>query len=155
MNQHHFKIELNWTLKQKPNDFVGKFYTKNHIVNFSDKSSLELSAAKGFKGDPSLYKPEDLLLSSLASCHMMSYLYCCSIEKIEVLSYTDQAQAVLETFADGSGKITKVILNPIIKIANIEHKQRALDLHKKANQLCFIANSCNFEVLHNPIISDI
>jgi organic hydroperoxide reductase OsmC/OhrA len=40
-----------------------------------------------------LYNPEDMLLSSVVSCHMMSYLYVCEQNGIEVLSYTDSAEA--------------------------------------------------------------
>ena len=48
-----------------------------------------------------------------------------------------------------NGKIVKVVLNPLITITNADQVELALSLHKKANQLCFIANSCNFKVEHN------
>jgi organic hydroperoxide reductase OsmC/OhrA len=109
---------------------------------------LNVSAAKAFKGDPELYNPEDLLLSSLVSCHMMSYLYVCAQNGIEVLEYSDHAEATLEVAADGSGRFVEVLLKPTVKISNSDKIELALELHKKANQLCFIANSCNFPVLH-------
>ncbi|UYW02603.1 OsmC family protein [Flavobacterium agricola] len=117
-------------------------------MSIAFKPDLHVSAAKAFKGDATLHNPEDLLLSSLASCHFMSYLYCCEQHNIEVVSYSDQAEAILEVHPDGSGQITQAILRPKVLIANASQKQLALDLHQKANQLCFIANSCNFEVVH-------
>lgn len=144
--KHLFKAVLNWTSKKEVSSL--KIYSKNHQVKIEGKPILEVSAAKAFKGDPELYNPEDLLLSSLVSCHMMSYLYVCSQNGIEVLEYSDNAEAALEVNPDGSGRFVEVKLFPKVKISNPDQIELALNLHFKANQLCFIANSCNFPVLH-------
>jgi organic hydroperoxide reductase OsmC/OhrA len=81
---------------------------------------------------------------------MMSYLYVCSQNGIDVVSYTDEAEATLEVLEDGSGRFIAINLNPKVHITNKEKIEEALSLHKKANQLCFIANSCNFTILHFP-----
>ncbi|MBS7255086.1 OsmC family protein [Flavobacterium branchiicola] len=147
--KHLFKAQLNWTSKQNAADSSKRFYSKTHQIKIEGKPVLDISAAKGFKGDPELYNPEDLLLSSLVSCHMMSYLYVCSQNGIEVINYSDNAEATLEVNEDGSGRIIEVCLNPKVTIVNPDKVELALELHFKANQLCFIANSCNFPVLHN------
>jgi len=146
--KHLFKAELNWTSTKKEEETTSKFYSKSHQIKIEGKPVLDISAAKAFKGDPELYNPEDLLLSSLVSCHMMSYLYVCSQNGIEVLEYSDNAEATLEVSPDGSGRFTEVRLKPKVKISNPDQIELALNLHFKANQLCFIANSCNFPVLH-------
>lgn len=146
--KHIFKAEANWTSKQKLADSSKRFYTKSHQIQVEGKPILDVSAAKAFKGDPELYNPEDLLLSSLVSCHMMSYLYVCSQNGIEVLEYSDNAEATLEVNPDGSGRFVEARLYPKVKISNSDQIELALELHHKANQLCFIANSCNFPVLH-------
>lgn len=147
--KHLFKAELNWTSNKKQEEATSKLYSKSHQIKIEGKPVLDVSAAKAFKGDPELYNPEDLLLSSLVSCHMMSYLYVCSQNGIEVLEYSDNAEATLEVLPNGSGRFTEVRLNPKVKISNPDKIELALNLHFKANQLCFIANSCNFPVLHN------
>jgi organic hydroperoxide reductase OsmC/OhrA len=146
--KHLFKAVLNWKSNQIQEDSRKRFYSKTHQIKIEGKPVLDISAAKAFKGDPSLYNPEDLLLSSLVSCHMMSYLYVCSQNGIEVLEYSDNAEATLEVSPDGSGRITVVRLNPKVKISNQDKIDLAIELHTKANQLCFIANSCNFPVFH-------
>ena len=146
--KHLFKEELNWTSSKNQENLTKKFYSKSHQIKIEGKPVLNVSAAKAFKGDPKLYNPEDLLLSSLVSCHMMSYLYVCSQNGIEVLEYSDNAEATLEVSADGSGRFVEVRLNPKVKISNQDKIDLAIELHTKANQLCFIANSCNFPVLH-------
>ena len=148
-SKHLFKAAINWTSNQNQEQSVKKFYSKSHQIKIEGKPVLNVSAAKAFKGDPELYNPEDLLLSSLVSCHMMSYLYVCSQNGIEVLEYSDNAEGILEVAPDGSGRFTEVRLYPKVKIANPNKIQEALELHTQANQLCFIANSCNFTVLHN------
>lgn len=145
---HLFKATLNWTSNKSQEETISKIYSKSHQIKIEGKPVLDVSAAKAFKGDPSLYNPEDLLLSSLVSCHMMSYLYVCSQNGIEVLEYSDNAEAILEVSPDGSGRFTEVRLKPKIKISNPDKTELALELHTKANQLCFIANSCNFPVSH-------
>lgn len=147
--KHLFKATANWISNQNPLDSTKRFYSKSHKISIEGKPVLNVSAAKAFKGDPELYNPEDLLLSSLVSCHMMSYLYVCSQNGIEVLNYSDNAEATLEVNPDGSGRFTEVRLNPKVVIGNSDQIELALELHTKANQLCFIANSCNFPVLHH------
>lgn len=146
--KHLFKTQLNWISKKNEIESTKRFYSKTHQIKIEGKPVLDISAAKAFKGDPELYNPEDLLLSSLVSCHMMSYLYVCSQNGIEVLEYTDNAEGILEVNPDGSGRFTEVRLNPKVIISNSDKIELALELHTKANQLCFIANSCNFPVLH-------
>ena len=144
--KHVFIAKLDWLFSKKE---VTTF-TKSHTVTIDGKAVLHVSAAKAFKGDPILYNPEDLLLSSVVSCHMMSYLYVCKQNGIEVVFYTDEAEATLEVLDDGSARFTVIKLNPKVRITNIDKIEEALSLHKKANQLCFIANSCNFPIIHFP-----
>lgn len=146
-SNHVFKVKLNWNHQ----DEARKTY-KNHSIEIDKKPNLNVSAAPTFKGDATHYNPEDLLLSSLVSCHMMSYLYCCNQAKIDVLQYFDQAEALLKVEQDGSGRIIKVLLNPTVYIHDEAHYKQAMQLHVKANKLCFIANSCNFIVEHQPIV---
>ncbi|MBX9889233.1 MAG: OsmC family protein [Flavobacteriaceae bacterium] len=146
--KHFFKAKLNWSSKEQPTPSATKMYTKSHSIVIEEKEMMQVSAAKAFKGDPSLYNPEDLLLSSVVSCHMMSYLYVCQQNGIEVLSYQDNAEATLEVLDNGSGRFIEVRLFPKVIISNKEQIAQAIHLHKEANKLCFIANSCNFPIVH-------
>jgi organic hydroperoxide reductase OsmC/OhrA len=146
-SKHIFRAKLDWIFSEKK----GAINNKNHIITIEGKDILNVSAAKAFKGDPDLYNPEDLFLTSVISCHMMSYLHVCKQNGIEVLSYTDNAEATLEVSPDGSGRFLEIKLNPRVCISKKENMDEALSLHKKANQVCFIANSCNFPILHFPI----
>ena len=146
---HTFKAKINWQLNHNETTQNPKGFSRNHVISIANKKTpLEVSAAKPFRGDETLYNPEDLLLSALASCHMMSYLYVCAQNNIEVLNYIDNAEAILDVEASGSGQFRKVTLNPVVTIQGASKKELAKTLHAKANSLCFIANSCNFPVEH-------
>ncbi|WP_281635847.1 OsmC family protein [Flavobacterium marginilacus] len=148
--KHLFKVKLNWISVPKETISTSKKHLKNHQITIEGKEILNLSAAKAFKGDPNLYNPEDLLLSAVVSCHMMSYLYISSQNGIDVLSYQDDAEATLEVSENGSGRFIEVRLYPKVVIQQKEKIAEALELHSKANELCFIANSCNFKIVHFP-----
>jgi organic hydroperoxide reductase OsmC/OhrA len=114
---------------------------------------LNISAAGEFKGQEDQYNPEDLLLSALSSCHMMSYFYVCQQQGIDIVDYKDKAIGTLELRPDFSGGFTKVQLNPVVTISNASQERQSIDLHKKAHELCFIANSVNFEISIVPIVA--
>lgn len=149
MFKKKFKVQAKWSAKKALDVSVNG---RTHQVFIDDKSPLTVSAAKAFKGDDTKYNPEDLLLSALTSCHMMSYFYVCAQHGIELIDYIDEAIGVLELKADGSGAFTSVVLNPIVTISKVDMIDKAVGLHKEANKLCFIANSCNFPITHQSIV---
>ena len=150
---HTFKATVNWTINQGESTQNPRTFSRNHEVLIANKTTpLQVSAAKPFRGDDALYNPEDLLLSALTSCHMMSYLYVCAQNNIEVLSYTDHGEGDLEFNTSGSGSFKAVRLQPVVTIKDASQKGIAASLHAKANALCFIANSCNFPITHEATI---
>ncbi|SDH78662.1 OsmC family protein [Winogradskyella thalassocola] len=151
--KHTFKATVNWNINEGQSTLNPRTFSRNHEVLIDSKATpLQVSAAKPFRGDDALYNPEDLLLSALTSCHMMSYLYVCAQNNIEVLSYTDHAEGDLEVNASGSGSFKTVRLKPVVTIKDVNQRELALRLHIEANSLCFIANSCNFPIAHKALI---
>ncbi len=149
MFKTQFKVQAKWSSK---NALDVSINGKTHQVFIDDKSPLTVSAAKAFKGDETKYNPEDLLLSALASCHMMSYFYVCAQNGIELIDYKDEAVGVLELKADGSGAFTSVVLNPVVTISKSEMIDKAVSLHKEAHSICFIAHPCNVLISHTVLL---
>jgi organic hydroperoxide reductase OsmC/OhrA len=143
--QFYFEVATQWKKGDHKNP-------KTHTSKTAGKSNLNISAASEFKGEASKHNPEDLLLSALSSCHMMSYFYVCQQQGVEVVDYKDKAVGTLELRSDLSGGFTKVQLNPVAKITNVAQKALAIDLHKKAHELCFIANSVSFPVVIDAVV---
>lgn len=150
--QHHYHLSLDWTGNTGRGTENYLNYKRDHVIKMVGKPAIALSSDPAFMGDPSKYNPEELLLASLSSCHMLWYLHLCVINNVIVLKYSDHPEGIMDEEADGSGKFTKVILKPEVIVLDKTMISTALELHKEANKKCFIANSMNFTVLHQAII---
>ncbi|OSY89187.1 peroxiredoxin [Tenacibaculum holothuriorum] len=153
MKQHHYKATIEWTGNLGNDTSKYDVYSRNHTIKTENKAIIEASSDPAFLGDNTRYNPEELLLPSLSSCHMLWYLHLCTVNKINVVSYLDKPEGVMNEDKNGSGKFSSVTLNPEILIRKTENIEKAIELHKKANEMCFIANSCNFTITHKPIVT--
>ncbi|CAM1343511.1 OsmC family protein [Tenacibaculum amylolyticum] len=151
MKKHNYAIKVEWTGNEGKGTLNYKSYNRNHNIITKGKYDAILgSSDPSFLGDKTRYNPEDLFLSSLSSCHMLWYLHLCSVHKIVVTEYIDNATGVMEETENGSGKFTEVTLHPTVKIMDQDMIDKAIALHEEANKMCFIANSCNFTIHHKP-----
>ena len=148
MSEH--TATLTW--KRDTEDFAYKTYSRAHAWDFGNGHTVQASAAADFLGDPSLVDPEQAYVASLSSCHMLTFLAFCALQKLTVDSYTDKAVGHLEKDpASGKPVITRVELNPEIQFApGIEVDRAKLEeLHHKAHEECFLANSVKTEIVTN------
>ncbi len=153
MKTHHYQIQVSWVGNQGEGTANYRAYSRNHDIIAAKKTlSIPASADPAFLGDKTRYNPEELFLSSLSACHMLWYLHLCSVNTIVVTHYEDSAIGRMEEAKDGSGKFTSVMLRPSITIKDAAKLELAHSLHHEANKMCFIANSCNFSVKHEPRI---
>ncbi len=149
-NQHHYNVTIQWTGNKGTGTDHYKNYERSHTIRIENKADISGSSDPSFRGDKTKHNPEDLFLSSISSCHMLWYLHVCSEAGIVVVDYSDHATGTMEETLDGGGHFTEVILNPIVTVADSAMIAKANELHKKANELCFLANSVNFPVHHKP-----
>ncbi|MEM9917338.1 MAG: OsmC family protein [Bacteroidota bacterium] len=153
MKQHHYKAKIQWTGNLGQGTQTYSAYSRAHTIHIEGKyADLLASSDPSFRGDSSKYNPEELFLSSLSACHMLWYLHLCTVHKIEVVAYSDDASGTMEEAKNGSGRFTAVTLHPEVEIADADKVEKAKQLHEEANQMCFIANSCNFVIAHKPSI---
>jgi len=151
MKNHPYEIKIEWTGNQAKGTLNYKSYSRDHTIFGGGKyAKIQASSDPSFLGDKSKYNPEDLFLSSLSACHMLWYLHLCSVHKITVTAYSDNATGMMEETKNGSGRFTNVTLNPTVTITDAAMVAKANELHEEANNMCFIANSCNFKIGHNP-----
>ncbi len=148
LKQHNYSLTVNWTGNNGEGTNGYKSYERSHEIIVDGKKTITGSSDPAFLGDKTKHNPEDLLLASISSCHMLWYLHLCSDAGIVVTNYTDNAKGIMEETADAGGKFTSVTLYPTITLKNIEQKDAANALHSKANEWCFISNSLNFKVGH-------
>jgi len=148
--QHQYTVAVLW---QDDNGTSGyTIYSRDHIITVAGKPAIDASSDPSFRGNPAKYNPEELFLASISNCHMLWYLHLCAVNGVIVLDYQDNARGIMEEQADGSGKFTHVTLHPTVTISSNEMISKAEELHSEANKYCFIANSLNFAVAHQPEI---
>jgi organic hydroperoxide reductase OsmC/OhrA len=152
---HNYHISLKWTGNLGPGTLTYRGYTRDHTIFADGKHSISASSDKAFRGNPERYNPEEMLVASVASCHMLSYLHLCVVNGVVVVEYADNPTGKMLESADGSGRFEKICLNPVIVVTEKAMIAKAIDLHHNANKVCFIANSLNFPIKHLPIITSL
>lgn len=149
--QHAYAVEVEWTGAGDDGTATYRSYTRDHVVRIEGLPDILGSADKTFRGDARRHNPEQLLLTALAQCHMLSYLHQAASRGIVVTAYRDAASASMETSGSG-GRFTQAVLHPVVTITDAARTADALDAHGQAAADCFIASSVNFPVLHEPTI---
>ncbi|MEP6843324.1 MAG: OsmC family protein [Pseudolysinimonas sp.] len=148
---HSFAVSVEWQGNRGTGTSGYKDFARLVELRAEGKHAISGSAAKTFHGDADRWNPEEELIGALAQCHLLSYLHVATQAGVVVDRYTDAATGTLQTNPDGSGAIVDVVLRPVVTISAGD-PATALALHADANRLCFIANSVNFPVRHEPRI---
>lgn len=151
MKQHTYQVRIEWTGNEGEGTKTYRGYRRDHTIIADGKPPIPGSSDPSFRGDPSRHNPEELLVASLSSCHMLWYLHMCAVNHVVVTEYHDAASGVMEETPEGSGAFVRVVLKPVVKISS-GNAALALALHEEAHRFCFIARSVNFPVELAPEI---
>lgn len=143
---HRYQAKIAWTGNRGAGTQKYGAYGRDHEIYCPGKPVIAGSSDPAFRGDPDRYNPEELLVASISSCHMLWYLHLCADAGVIVTAYEDSAESRIEESTDGSGRFTEVVLCPKITIAAGGDAVLAERLHAKAHEKCFIANSVNFPI---------
>ena len=152
MPKHAFHISMTWTGNLGSGTSAYDTYERSHEYHAEGKPVIQGSSAPEYRGDASRYNPEELLLASVSSCHMLWYLHLCTEAGVIVKSYTDTASGELKLYPNGSGEFSGIELNPVVTIDAGSDERLARSLHHDANRMCFIARSLRCDVEHRPEI---
>ena len=153
--EHGFAVEIEWTGARQGGTTGYRAYGRDHRVQAAGKVQEILgSAARPFHGDADRWNPEEMLIAALAQCHLLSFLHVATTEGLVVVAYEDSATGILQTEGQG-GRLIEATLRPLVTLAAHHGEpdaRRARELHGRASELCFIANSVSFPVRHEPSI---
>jgi organic hydroperoxide reductase OsmC/OhrA len=147
---HSFAVSVEWTGNRGTGTSGFRDYGRDNTLTTEGRPPLLGSAARAFHGDPERWNPEETLIAALVECHLLSYLYLAAKNGIVVESYSDAASGTIQTEGEG-GRFTEVTLRPRVTISSGD-EALALSLHDEAERICFIAQSVNFPVRHEPTI---
>src|SRR5690606_12749999 len=105
--QHTYSATIRWTGNTGSGTETYKGYDRSFTATIAGKPDLEGSSDPAFRGNPHKYNPEELLLLSIASCHMLWFLHLCSEAGVIVTQYVDQASGTMEESGKGGGRFTE------------------------------------------------
>ena len=144
---HRYSAAVTWT----GSTGVGyEFFSRTHEVSCPPaETGLTLSGDPAFRGDPRRLNPEQLFLTAASSCQLLSFLAVAARARIDVVSYTDQAEATMPE-DDRPVRITVIRLRPVITVRGTATDERLLHLVDVAHRECYIANSVSSEITIEP-----
>lgn len=117
-----------------------------------DGTTVPMSSAPAFGGDPLRVNPEQLYVASLSACHALTFLFLAARDHLLVTGYSDDAVGEL-AIVDGKMRMAVVKLRPQITLEPGANVERARLLIEKAHRQCFIGNSVSAKVEVEPDIS--
>lgn len=143
MSTHQAALEWN----RRPHRTEVGTYSRNHAVFLNGDQQVTMSASVDYKGDAAAADPEQMLISALASCHMLFFLAIAEAKGYCVESYVDQAVGHLEKGPEGMS-ITKIELFPKVTFtgARIPDEGAIEAIHAGAHKSCFIGKSIKAKV---------
>lgn len=153
LGEHHYALSVTWTGNRGTGTSGYRDYARDVTISIEGKPELLASADRPFRGDPTRWNPEDLLVAALAECHLLSYLHACVTAGVVVTSYRDEATGVMREDGAGAGAFVEVTLHPHVTVADASMVEAAQQAHHQAHEWCFIANSVNFPVHHEASVT--
>lgn len=148
---HHYRVRVKWTGNRGSGTSHYRDYGREHVVSAAGKADIPGSADPTFHGNPERWNPEELLLTALSQCHMLSYLHVAVKNGVTVVAYSDDATGTMEQGKPDGGRFTSATLRPHVTIADPAQVELAASLHAEAARQCFIAASVNFSVGHEAV----
>jgi organic hydroperoxide reductase OsmC/OhrA len=139
-----YRAVVEWSRESAP--FTDKRYSRGHRWRFDGGIEVPASASPAVVPPPwsvaAAVDPEEAFVASLSACHMLTFIDIARHHGFAVEEYEDDAVGVLARNADGRRAITTVTLHPRIRFNGPQPAPEQLaDLHHRAHEACFIANS--------------
>ncbi len=153
---HRYTAQILWQ-RREGDDFAGNRYSRRHLIRFDGGVELAGSSSPQVvavpQSDPAAVDPEEAFVASLSSCHMLWFLSLAARRGFCVDRYIDNAQGVMGRNAAGKTAMTRVMLRPEVHFAGAKQPTREQldELHHRAHEECFIANSVTCELRCEPI----
>jgi organic hydroperoxide reductase OsmC/OhrA len=145
---------IRWT-RTGEGDFKKGQYSRTHEWLFDGGAIVPASASPVIVPSPwsdaSGVDPEEAFVASLASCHMLFFIDFARRAGLVIDEYVDTAEGILEERSDGRLAITRVTLRPDVSWSGDAPAEAVIsDLHHRAHDACFIANSVTTQVMIEP-----
>jgi len=140
-------VTVDWSLKRSDADFLAGRYDRAHALGF--EGGLRVAGSPATAVVPAPYSqagaldPEAAFTAALSACHMLWFLDLARQAGFVVAAYRDEAVGTLGRIGPGRQAMTQVVLRPQIAWGGVgsPSAEEIKGLHRRAHELCFIANS--------------
>jgi organic hydroperoxide reductase OsmC/OhrA len=151
----NYTATISWSRKGAEGFAKGQ-YSRAHEWSFDGGLTVPASPSPHIVpapwNDPAGVDPEEAFVASLSSCHMLFFVDFVRRAGFVVDTYVDEAEGVLDKRGDGRMWMSRVTLRPRVEFSgtNPPTAEELTDLHHRAHEACFIANSVTTEVIVEP-----
>jgi len=152
MTEHRARIH--W--QSSAGDFTHGNYSREHTWTFDGGLTVPASASPGVVParycNPSSLDPEEAFVASISSCHMLTFVHMASRDGLEVLNYEDDAVGTMTRDDRGIPWVSSVVLSPMVeyRLDRAPSPEQEQELHHRAHEQCFIANSVKTKIVVSP-----
>ena len=142
MSGHGATVE--WTRGDQA--FVDKRYSRAHVWRFDGGAVVPGSSSPAGvpipMSDPAGVDPEEAMIASLSSCHMLWFLAFAANAGLVVDTYVDEASGKMGKDEKDKRYLAEVTLRPFTSFTGREPDQAEIDaLHHQAHDHCEMAHS--------------
>lgn len=139
-----YEAKVVWNRGDQP--FLDKRYSRAHSWSFDGGAVVPGSSAPSSvpmpMSDPAGVDPEEAMIASLSSCHMLWFLAFAANAGLVVDTYIDEASGKMGKDDDGKRYLAEVTLRPFTSFTGREPDQAEIDaLHHQAHDHCEMAHS--------------
>jgi organic hydroperoxide reductase OsmC/OhrA len=119
------------------------------MLSAAGKPKIVVGSPPEFKGEPNDWAPEELLVGSLNTCMMLTFLTLAQAQGLIPVGYEGEAEGQLENI-EGKYQITNVVVRPCVTLKSEAELQPARKAMESVEAHCFIANSIKAKVTLTP-----
>ncbi|MBK7584528.1 MAG: OsmC family protein [Myxococcales bacterium] len=147
MSEH--RASVHW--QSNDDGFASGKYSRVHRWRFDGGvevlASPSPAVVKPPFSDPAGVDPEEAFVAAIASCHLLTFLYLAQRRGLIVTEYTDEAVGFMTKNPQGVPWVSRVELRPVIGFSTVPDAATLAELHHRAHEQCFIANSVKTEIV--------
>jgi organic hydroperoxide reductase OsmC/OhrA len=150
-----YRATIRW--QHSSGEFTEGTYSRVHTWTFDGGVTVPASPSPHVVrqpySDPNGVDPEEAFVASVSACHMLTFLHLASKDGFEARSYEDDAVGVMTKNERRKAWVSRVTLRPRIEYApgKAPTAEQAADLHHRAHEECFIANSVKTDIVVEPV----
>lgn len=146
-----YTAQIAWT-SNSPETFTKNRYSRGHEWSFDGGVTVPASSSPQVVPRFSVAEavdPEEALVASVAACHMLTFLYLAARAGFRIDSYTDNAVGEMSANDNGKQWMSHITLDPQIEWSGdtLPTADEIADLHHRAHEECYIANSIKSEIV--------